>query len=69
MSAENVKIGQIPGGKSKKLYKAYWNPDTKKVFVEHQGGFFSSSTMVDTKNICSSATMAVHAAEAYLYNK
>jgi len=65
MSAQ--KIGRVQGGKTKKGYPVHWDPDTKKVFIE-QSGFFSSS-LVDTKGQASRGEMAMHVAEAYVYNK
>ena len=70
MGATNIKIGQLQGGKTKKTFKVYWNPDTKRVLVEQPGsGFFGGSSLTDTKSVTSSAEMAMHAAEAYLYNR
>jgi hypothetical protein len=65
MSAQ--KIGRVQGGKTKKPYPVHWDPETKKVFVE-QSSMFSSS-LIDTKLQASRGEMAMHVAEAYVYNK
>ena len=69
MSIPNIRIGQLQGGKTKKTYQVYWNPETKKVFVSKPAGFFGSPSLIDTKGITGSAEMAMHAAEGYLYDK
>jgi hypothetical protein len=61
------KIGRVQGGKTKKIYPVYWDPETKKVFVEQTG--FLSGTIIDTKSMASRAEMAMHVAEAFLYNR
>ncbi len=65
MSAQ--KIGRVQGGKTKKGYPVLWDPETKKVFVEKSGMF--SSSLIDTKGLASRGEMAMHVAEAYVYNK
>jgi hypothetical protein len=62
-----VKIGKVQGGKTKKGFPVHWDPITKRVYVEKPGLF--SSTMVDTKSIASRGEMAMHVAEAYVYDK
>ncbi len=62
-----VKIGRVQGGKTKKSYPVHWDPDTKHVFVEKSGLF--SSTLVDTKGLASRGEMAMHVAEAFVYDK
>ena len=61
------KIGRVQGGKSKKMYPVHWDPETQRVFVE-QPGFFSA-TIIDTKSLASRAEMAMHVAEAFVYNR
>jgi len=61
------KIGNVQGGKTKKTYPVYWDPDTKRVYVEKLS--FFGSTLVDTKGHASRGEMAMHVAEAFLYDK
>lgn len=61
------RIGRVQGGKSKKMFSVLWDTETKRVYVE-QPGFFGS-TVLDTKSNASRAEMAMHTAEAFLYNK
>lgn len=61
------KIGKVQGGRTRKTYSVYWDPSTRHVFVEIPG--FFGSTIRDTNNITSSSGMAMHAAEAYCYDK
>lgn len=62
-----VKIGRVQGGKSKKSFPVHWDPETNRVFVEKVGVF--SSTMLDTKSYASRGEMAMHVAEAFVYDK
>ena len=62
-----VKIGKVQGGKTKKRFPVHWDPDTKRVYVEKSGMF--SSTLVDTKGQASRGEMAMHVAEAFVYDK
>jgi hypothetical protein len=62
-----VKIGGVQGGKTKRSYPVRWDPITKRVYVEKTGLF--SSTLLDTKSIASRAEMAMHVAEAFVYDK
>jgi hypothetical protein len=62
-----VKIGRVQGGKTKKGYPVHWDPETRRVYVEKPGMF--GSTMIDTKSYASRGEMAMHVAEAFVYNK
>ena len=62
-----VKIGRVQGGKTKKGYPVHWDPKSKKVFIEKSGLF--SSTLVDTRSLASRGEMAMHVAEAFVYDK
>jgi len=66
MSSDSQLIATLHGGRTKKAYKAYWNPVTRKVTVESNDWF---SSRIDTKALASSRGMAFHAAEAYLFDK
>lgn len=63
------KIGKVQGGKTKRSFPVYWDPETKRIWIEIPGGFFSGPMLRDTENIASSAGMAMHAAEAFCYDK
>lgn len=62
-----VKIGKVQGHKTTKGYPFHWDPDTKRVYVEKSGMF--SSTLLDTKGQASRSEMAMHVAEAFVYDK
>ena len=62
-----IKIGRVQGGKTKKGYPVHWDPMSKKGFLEKPGLF--SSTLVDTKILASRGEMAMHVAEAFVYDK
>jgi len=63
------KIGKVQGGRTHKSYVVYWDPQSRHVYVEIPGGLFSGSSIRDINNITSSAGMAMHAAEAYCFDK
>ena len=61
------KIGKVKGGKSKKSFNIFWDPSTKRVWVEECS--FWGSTLKDTGVVASSACVAMNAGEAYVYNR
>ena len=60
-------LATLHGGRTKKAFKFFWNPENHSVYIE-QSGFFGSSK-VKTGIVASRWEMAYHAAEAYVFDK
>ncbi len=67
MSTPSQPVAILRGGRTKRSFEIFWNPDTKKIYVKKPGLFGSS--MEDTKVLASSRNMAFNAAESYVWDK